>query len=86
MGQGQTLGQSLGRGGSQSLEKVTLFSSFFSIVAWTDLTMSWVCSMPMFHEAWIRRQGVMERKGKDWSWTNEKQGTWAPEDKACRRL
>lgn len=75
VGQGQTLGQSLGRGGSQSLEKVILFSSFFSIAAWTDLTMSWVCSMPMFQEAWIRGQGVMERKGKDRSWTYGKQGT-----------
>lgn len=40
--------------GAQSLEKVTLFVSFFSMAAWTDLMMSWVCSMLMFQVAWIR--------------------------------
>lgn len=37
------------------MEKVTVFSSFFSIVAWKDFMMSWVCSMLMFQEAWIRK-------------------------------
>lgn len=47
--QGQT-GQGLGHRVSQSLEKVTLFRSFFSTAAWTDLTTSWVCSMLMFQD------------------------------------
>lgn len=47
----------MGRGGSQSLEKVTLSKSFFSITAWTDLGMSSVCSMLMFQEVWTRRMG-----------------------------
>lgn len=28
-----------------------LFESFFSMAAWTDLMMSWVCSMLMFQVA-----------------------------------
>lgn len=28
--------------------------SFFSMAAWTDLMMSWVCSMLMFQVAWTR--------------------------------
>lgn len=35
----------------QSLEKVMLFVSLFSMAAWTDLMMSWVCSMLMFQVA-----------------------------------
>ena len=38
------------------MEKGTLFMSFFSMAAWTDLMMSWVCSMLMFQVAWT--QGV----------------------------
>lgn len=37
------------------MEKVTVFSFFFSIMAWKDFLMSWDCSMLMFQEAWIRR-------------------------------
>lgn len=34
-----------------------LFVSFFSMAAWTDLIMSWVCSMLMFQVAWIKGVG-----------------------------
>lgn len=77
MGQGDKArppgqGLSLVLGGSQSLEKFTLFRSFFSIAAWTDLTTSSVCSMLMFQVAWMKR---VEHNGReDWSWANEKQG------------
>lgn len=54
VGQGQPPGWGTGCKGSQSLEKVTLFSSLFSVTAWTDLVMSWVCSMLMFQDAWYR--------------------------------
>lgn len=37
--------------GTQSLEKVTFLGSFFSMAAWTDFMMSWVCSMLMFQVA-----------------------------------
>lgn len=66
-------GQGLALGGSQSLEKFTLFRSFFSNAAWTDLTMSWVCSMLMFQVAWMKRV-EHNGKGREWSWANEKQG------------
>lgn len=48
------LRQDLGRQASQSLEKVMVFRSFFSIAAWTDFMMSFVCSMLMFQDFWIK--------------------------------
>lgn len=38
-----------------------LFVSFFSMAAWTDLIMSWVCSMLMFQVAWIQGVGKTSR-------------------------
>lgn len=38
-----------------------LFVSFFSMAAWTDLIMSWVCSMLMFQVAWIKGVGKTSR-------------------------
>jgi hypothetical protein len=39
-----------------------LFVSLFSMAAWTDLMMSWVCSMLMFQVAWIKGAGKTGRR------------------------
>lgn len=42
---------------------MTLLGSFFSMAAWTDFMMSWVCSMLMFQVAWTKgsRQDTNQR-------------------------
>lgn len=78
-----TPGQGLETSSFHNLEKVTLFMSFFSIAAWTDLMISWVCSMLMFQEAWVEgreRLTAHQPENKDQACTQPPGPNWPIQD------